>query len=591
MFLQQLGAVLYRCCKNKDFKHGLPLHAAVIKIGFESDLYLGNHLINMYAKCGVLSDSQHLFDSMPNRNLVSWSAIISGYVQADKPLKAMEIFSQMPLQPNEYIYASVITACASLSALVQGKQVHAHSLKSGYKYISFVSNSLLSMYMKCGLFDDAFSIFSNISAPNVVAYNAMITGFAENLQPEKGLELFKLMNQQGLQRDRFSFVAVLGICCDKEDLETGRSLHCQTIKLGLDTSAFVGNVLMTIYSKCGSIGSVESVFWSIKEKDVISWNTFIVACSHFGDHAKALMVYREMENACVIHPDDFTLSGVLTACAELASIRHGSQMHTHLIRSKPNLDIGVCNALINMYAKCGAIELALRLFHSIPNRNLVSYNTMIMGLGNHGRGQTALEIFKQMKTWGLSPDSITFIGVLTACSHAGLVDAGLIYFDSMKETYGISPQLEHLSCLVDMLGRAGRLEVAERYIEMFSFGNDLIIWGSLLSSCRLHKNVVVGERVAKRLLELQPTVSSPYVLLSNLYALNGRWNDVAEARKMLKGCGVKKEPGHSMIEIEGGTVKFTVGDFSHKRIEEVREILGTLNFQAEEFNLQVSSSS
>ncbi|KAM0939064.1 putative tetratricopeptide-like helical domain superfamily [Dioscorea sansibarensis] len=533
MFLQRLGAVLYQCCKNKDFKHGLPLHAVVIKIGFESDLYLGNHLINMYAKCGVLSDALHLFESMPNRNVVSWSAIISGYVQAEKTLKAMEIFSQMPLLPNEYIYASVISACASLSALAQGKQ---------------------------------------------------------NLQPEKGLELFKLMNEQGLQPDRFSFVAVLGICCNKEDLEGGRSLHCQTIKLGLDTSAFVGNVLMTIYSKCGSIGLVESAFWSIKEKDVISWNTFIVACSHFGDHAKALMVYREMENACDVHPDDFTLSGALTACAELASIRHGSQIHTHLIRSKLNLDMGVCNALINMYAKCGAIELGLRLFHSIPNPNLVSYNTMIMGLGNHGRGQTALEMFRQMKTQGFSPDSVTFVGVLTACSHAGLVDAGLIYFDSMKETYGISPQLKHLSCLVDMLGRAGKLEVAERYIEMFPFGNDLIIWGSLLSSCRLHKNVVIGERVAKRLLELQPSVSSPYVLLSNLYASNRRWNDVAEARKMLKGSGVKKEPGYSMIEIKGATEKFTVGDFSHKRIEEVEEILGTLNFQAEEFNLQVSSS-
>lgn len=414
------------------------------------------------------------------------------------------------------------------------------------------------------------------------------TGFAENLQLEKGLELFRLMNQRGLHPDQFSYVAAYGICTSLEDLKTGQGLHCQTIKLGLDRSAFVGNVILTMYSRCGSMDELERVFQSITERDAITCTTYIVACSHCGEHAKGLMVYREMEvmeNAFGIRPDDFALSSALSACAELASIHYGRQIHSRLIRTRIDLDVGVNNAIINMYAKCGCITYANHAFEHLLNRNLVSWNTMIIGLGNHGYGKSAVEIFEQMKTAGVKPDSVTFIGLLTACSHAGLVDEGLAYYNSMKEVHSISPKIEHVSCLVDMLGRAGRLEEAEVYVKASRFENDLVIWGSLLSSCWLHRDVVVGERVARKMLELQPSTSSPYVLLSNLYASDGRWDGVAEARRLLKGSGVKKEPGHSLIEIKGINEKFTAGDFSHARIEEITEILNSLNLRTKKFHL------
>ncbi|XP_038990197.1 pentatricopeptide repeat-containing protein At3g53360, mitochondrial isoform X1 [Phoenix dactylifera] len=588
MILKRLGALLQQCSKTKASNHGAAVHAVIIKMGLGSDLVLSNHLINMYAKCNNFKAAHKVFDEMPNRNLVSWSAMIAGYDQSGNPLMALNLFARMQLLPNEYIYASVLSACASILALNQGKQVHAHSLKSGYDNVSFVFNSLMSMYMKCGCFDDAFIIFSSVSEPNSISYNAMITGFAESSQLEKGLELFRLMNQRGLHPDQFSCVAVCGICTTLEDLETGRELHCQTIKLGVDSSAFVGNVILTMYSRCGSMEEVERVFRSITKKDVITCNTYIVACSHCGQPAKGLMVYREMEemeNAFGIRPDDFTLASALAACAELASIQYGHQIHARLIRTRIHLDVGVGNSVINMYAKCGCIAYAHHVFQRLLNRNLVSWNTMIVGLGNHGYGKNAVEIFEQMKTAGVQPDSVTFIGLLTACSHAGLVDQGLAYYNSMQEIHSISPKIEHLSCLVDMLGRAGRLEEAEVYVKVSSFVNDLVIWGSLLSSCRLHKDVIVGERVARKLLELQPSTSSPYVLLSNLYALDGRWDGVAEARRLLKGSGVKKEPGHSLIQIKGISEKFTAGDFSHARIEEIVETLDNLNLKAKRFHL------
>ncbi|KAJ4966158.1 hypothetical protein NE237_018007 [Protea cynaroides] len=583
--VQSFGFLLHQCSKARAFRHGQPLHAAIIKTGNQADIFLSNHVLNMYAKCDDINAARQAFDEMSERNLVSWSALISGYDQAEEPAMAINLFSMMPTEPNEYIYASVISACASLLASTQGKQVHAQTLKSGYMPISFVSNSLISMYMNCGLCNDASSIFTSISEPNSVAYNAMITGFAENMQPERAFEVFKLMHQQGVVPDRLTFVGILGICNDKEHLWRGMELHCQSIKLGLETTAFVGNVILTMYSRCKLIEEAEKTFEAIEKKDVISWNTLITACSHCEDYAKSLRIFREMGNAVGIKPDDFTFASALAASAGLSSGRHGGQIHAYLIRTRPNQDVGVGNALMNMYAKCGCIEYAKSVFNRMIHRNLVSWNTVIAAFGNHGLGREAIELFEQMNSKGLHPDSVTFVGLLIACNHAGLLDEGRAYFKSMKEVYGISPEIEHVSCLIDLLGRAGKLEEAEELMKRFSFGNDVVILGSLLSACRLHGDVVVGERVASQLMELQPVTSSPYVLLSSLYASDGRWDGVAEAWKMLKGSTVKKEPGHSLIEVKGTIEKFTVGDFSHSRMEEMKDILGSLGWAVRQASL------
>ncbi|XP_059634615.1 pentatricopeptide repeat-containing protein At1g11290, chloroplastic-like isoform X2 [Cornus florida] len=539
----------------------------------------------MYAKCGNIVFARKVFEEMSERNLVTWSAMISGYDQSAEPLMAIDLFSQMRLVPNEYIFASAISACASLFARTQGQQIHAQSMKLGYSSISFVSNSLISMYMKCGGFKDALSVFSGISEPNRVSYNALITGLVENQQPESGFEVFKLMYQRGLIPDRFTFVGVLGICTSADDMWGGMELHCQTVKLNLDSTAFIGNVIITMYSKFNLVEEAMKAFELIEEKDVISWNTLITACSHCDHYAKGLSVFNKMTKENGIMPDDFTYASALAACAGLASIRHGSQIHAHLIRTRLDEDVGVSNALLNMYAKCGCIGYAYTVFNQVKCRNVVSWNSIIAGFGNHGLGEKALELFEQMKERCLQPDSVTFVGLLTACNHAGLVDKGQAYFNSMSEIYGIAPSVEHLSCLIDLLGRAGRLNEAEEYIEKFPFGHDPVILGSLLSSCRLHGDVVIGERLARRLLKREPVTTSSYVLLSNLYASDGMWDAVAEARKMLKGSGLKKEPGHSLLEVKGIVEKFTVGDFSHSKIEEIVDILKTFSWAGDEVSL------
>lgn len=587
MIREAIGSLLHRCSKIKAFRHGLPLHAAALKTGFESDIIIANHTLNMYAKCGSITSARRVFDEMSERNLVSWSAMISGCDQVGEHTIALDLFSKMRLVPNEYIFASVISACASLVALLEGQQIHAQSLKSGYAYASYVSNSLISMYMKCGRCSDALSVYNSTSEPNSVSYNALIAGFVENQLLEKGFEVFKLMLQQGFVPDRFSFVEALEICTDSDDLLTGTVLHAQTIKLELDSTPFIGNVIISMYSRFNLINEAEKVFRLIKEKDVISWNTFIAACSHCVDHAKGLSVFKEMANGYGVRPDDFTFASVLAACAGLASIRHGKQIHANLIRTMLYQDVGVGNALVNMYAKCGSVEYAYNVFNKMLCHNTFSWNTMIAGFANHGLGGRAIDLFEEMKAMGLKPDSVTFVGLLMACNHAGLVDKGKVLFNLMEETYGITPNIQHFSCLIDMFGRAGRLTEAEEYIKKFPFGHDPVVLGSLLSACRLHGDVVIGERLARQLLKIQPMTSSPYVLLANLYASDEMWGDVAEARYMLKGSQLRKAPGHSLIEVKGNFEKFTIGDFSHSRIDGIKDILRTLNWAVREVSLVI----
>ncbi|KAF7837997.1 pentatricopeptide repeat-containing protein [Senna tora] len=580
MMPEAIASLLHHCSKAKDFRLGLSLHASVLKIGLQSDVFISNHVLNMYAKCGYISIARRLFDEMPKRNLVSWSAMVSGYDQCGEHWAALKLFSKLRFACNEYIFASAVSACASLAALELGQQIHVQTIKHGYEPISFVSNSLISMYMKCGKCRYALSVYDNAMDPNSVSYNALITGYIENHELEKGFEVFKHMYNKGLVPDSFTFVGLLGFCAESNDFRKGMLLHCQTIKLKLDSTPLIGNVIMAMYAKCNFIEEAEKAFRLIKYKDIISWNTIISAYSRSDDQAEeCLKLFKEMRNEGNTRPDDFTFTSILAACALNASIRQGKEIHAYLVRTRESQDIGVSNALVNMYAKSGSIEYANNVFNKMSHRNLISWNTMIAAFGNHGLGDRAVEVFEQMKARGIKPDSVTFVGLLIACNHSGLVDKGQSYFNSMKEEYGIAPNVEHFSCLVDMLGRAGRLYEADEYMKKFNHWNDPVVLGSLLSACRLHGNIAIGERLARQLLQVQPlTSSSPYVLLSNLYASDEKWNDVANARKMLKDSGLRKETGYSLVELKGNYEKFTIGDFSHIRLEEIKNVLRTLNW-------------
>ncbi|GMH01285.1 hypothetical protein Nepgr_003124 [Nepenthes gracilis] len=290
---ESVGFLLHRCSDLKALRAGLSLHAAVLKSGMQSHTVVANHVINMYAKCGRINSAHQVFDEMRERNLVSWAALICGYDQSHEPLVAIQLYSRMPLAPNEFVLASVISACASVGSLVHGQRAHARALKLGYAPISFVSNALISLYMKCGLCDGALAVFGcSTLVPNSISHNTLLAGFVENGQPARGLEVFESMCRHGFIPDRFSFAGALGACTDAVNLQGGLQLHCQTMKLKLDSTAFVGNTIMSMYSKFDLIEQVEKVFMEIEEKDIISWNTLIAACSQCDNYLKGLSFFK-----------------------------------------------------------------------------------------------------------------------------------------------------------------------------------------------------------------------------------------------------------------------------------------------------------
>ncbi|KAG8376381.1 hypothetical protein BUALT_Bualt09G0057500 [Buddleja alternifolia] len=570
----------------KGFRRGVSLHADAIKAGTQAETFIGNHILNFYAKCDHTSCARQVFDEMSHRNLVTWSAMISGYNQSSRPNSAIGLFGKMQkyFRPNEFVFASALSSCSVVKDVNLGQQIHAQALKLGHSFVSFVRNSLILMYMKCRICSDALSIFTDTGSgfPTLVSYNIAITGLVEDKKHKKGTDLFKIMCRQGLVPDRFTFAGLLGSGEPVFDLSVVMQLHCQMVKFGLDYMAFSGNVLITLYSKCNLTEESKNVFRSIVEKDAISWNTFIAACCRCEDNINALGVFREMLKDYNVRPDDFTYASVLSAAAGQASMRHGKEIHACLIRTSPHCDVGVGNALVNMYAKSGSINAGYTIFKQMEIHNLVSWNSIISGFANQGLAKKAISLFEEMMRTGLKPDSVTFLELLTACNHSGLLNEGQALFNSMSTVYGINPNSEHLCCLVDLLGRAGRVNKAEEYTRKYSTGDDVVVLGCLLSACRMHGSVNVGERTGKRLLELHPITTSPYVLLSNLYASDRRWDGVAGARKMLQVSGLKKEAAYSMIEVKGSVEKFIIGDFSHSRMDDILNLLKTLSGMKDE---------
>ncbi|KAL3644179.1 hypothetical protein CASFOL_012111 [Castilleja foliolosa] len=580
MILKHLSSILYSCSKKRAFRRGISLHAVAIKTGRHSEIVISNHILNLYAKCGRLESAHNMFDEMPERNLVTWSAMISGYDQSKQPHSALQIFVQMLRfhDPNEFVFASALSSCSAIKDLNLGQQIHALALKSDHASVPFVHSSLIMMYTKCGNFDDASLVFT-VSEPKsstLVAYNVAISGLVKNNQPDKAIEMFIGMSREGLVPDRFTFAALIGPGEPIYDLSVVMQLHCQMIKLRLACKPFSGNVLIILYSRFNLIEESEKAFRSIVKKDAISWNTAIVVFCRFDENCKALSVFREMVMRNKAWPDDYTYAAVLSAAAGQASMRNGKEIHAFLIRRKPDWDVGVENALINMYAKSGSLSSAYAIFERMRDRNLVSWNSIIAAFTYHGLAEKAIESFAEMMRMGLKPDYVTFLEILTACNHSGLVNEGETIFNSMVVVYGINPSVEHICCLVDLLGRAGRVNEAEEYMHKYSSGDDLVVLGSLLSARRLHGGVSGGEEIANQLLALDPITTSPYVLLSNLYASNRNWDGVFGVRMMQQINGLKKEAGRSVIEVKGSVEKFTVGNFSHLRMDEMVSLLTNL---------------
>ncbi|KAG7955933.1 hypothetical protein I3843_11G099100 [Carya illinoinensis] len=473
---------------------------------------------------------------------------------------------------------SLLKRCKSMEEF---KQVHAQMLKLGLLCDSFCSNNLVAScaLSNWGSMDYACSIFRQIEDPDTFVFNTMIRGHAKDASFEEAFLLYYEMFDRGIEPDNFTYPALLKACAQRRALEKGMQIHGHIFKLGLEVDVFVQNSLISMYGKCGKIELACAVFELMDQKSVASWSAIIGAHASLGLWCEGLMLFGEMNREGCWRAEESTLVSVLSACTHLGSFDLGRCTHGSLLRNISGINVIVETSLIDMYVKCGSLEKGLSIFQNMAKKNQFSYTVMISGLAMHGRGREALRVFSEMFEEGMIPDDVVYVGLLSACSHAGLVKEGLQCFDRMKYKHGIDPTIQHYGCLVDLMGQAGMLNEAFELINSMPIEPNDVVWRSLLSACKVHHNLELGEIAAKNLGQLKSHNPSDYVILSNMYARAQRWEDVARIRTEMVDKGIEQKPGCSLVEVKRKVHKFVSQDMSHPQCHGIHEMIHQMEWQ------------
>ncbi|KAG8644740.1 hypothetical protein MANES_11G160300v8 [Manihot esculenta] len=543
-FATVLGALADKAIVEK----GVQVHTMVIKNGFDTSIYVCNSLINMYSKSGMVRDARAVFDSMVDRNDVSWNTMVAGYVTNGLHLEAFEMFYYLRLggvKLTSMIFASIIKSCANIEELGFARQLQCQALKGGFEFALNVRTALMVAYSKCKDMDAAFKIFSTMHGiRNVVSWTAMIGGYLQNGTAEQAVHLFCQMSREGIRPNDYTISTILAA----QPVISPFEVHAQAIKSNYEKSPSVGTALLDAYVMLGNIVGASKVFERIDEKDIVAWSAMVAGYAQMGDTEGSVKIFIQMVKDGV-EPNEYTFSSVINACCSpTAAVEQGKQLHAWSIKLRFNDALCVSSSLVTMYAKRGDIDSANEVFKRQRVRDLVSWNSMVSGYAQHGNGRKSLEVFKDMQKQNLEIDGVTFIGVISACTHAGLVDEGQRYFNMMVKDHHIEPTMEHYSCMVDLYSRAGMLGKAMDIINAMPFPAGATVWRTLLAASCVHRNLELGKLAAEKLISLQPQDSAAYVLLSNIYAAAGNWKEKNKIRKLMDERKVKKEAGYSWIE-------------------------------------------
>ncbi|KAL5568630.1 hypothetical protein UlMin_025205 [Ulmus minor] len=465
--------------------------------------------------------------------------------------------------------------CARTGAIMEGKACHSTFIRIGYQENTLTSNMLINMYSKCGFFDCARKVFDEMPERSIVSWNTMIGTLSRSGEEEEAFGLFVQMRREGTQFSEFTVSSVLCACAGKCAVFECRQLHGFAIKASLDSNVFVGTALLDVYAKCGLLKEASSVFECMPERSAVTWSSMVAGTVQNALYEEALVLFHKAQ-VMGLEANQFTISSAICACAGLASLIEGKQMHAVVSKTGFGSNTFVASSLIDMYGKCGSIKEAYSVFRFVEERSIVLWNSIISALARHAHSLEVMILFEKMQQMGIFPDEVTYISVLSACSHMGLVDKGRKYFDLMKTDHNLSPNVVNYSTMVDILGRAGLIDEAHNLIESMPFEATASMWGSLLASCRSHGNLHLAEVAAEHLFELEPDNAGNHILLSNIYAANKKWEEVARTRKTLKESEVKKEKGISWIEIKHRVHSFMVREMNHPRITEIYSKLDNL---------------
>ncbi|KAG4921508.1 hypothetical protein GLYMA_18G151600v4 [Glycine max] len=574
-----ISVALKACALGVNICFGELLHGFSVKSGLIHSVFVSSALIDMYMKVGKIEQGCRVFEKMMTRNVVSWTAIIAGLVHAGYNMEGLLYFSEMwrsKVGYDSHTFAIALKASADSSLLHHGKAIHTQTIKQGFDESSFVINTLATMYNKCGKPDYVMRLFEKMRMPDVVSWTTLISTYVQMGEEEHAVEAFKRMRKSYVSPNKYTFAAVISSCANLAAAKWGEQIHGHVLRLGLVNALSVANSIITLYSKCGLLKSASLVFHGITRKDIISWSTIISVYSQ-GGYAKEAFDYLSWMRREGPKPNEFALSSVLSVCGSMALLEQGKQVHAHLLCIGIDHEAMVHSAIISMYSKCGSVQEASKIFNGMKINDIISWTAMINGYAEHGYSQEAINLFEKISSVGLKPDYVMFIGVLTACNHAGMVDLGFYYFMLMTNVYRISPSKEHYGCLIDLLCRAGRLSEAEHIIRSMPFHTDDVVWSTLLRACRVHGDVDRGRWTAEQLLQLDPNSAGTHITLANIYAAKGRWKEAAHIRKLMKSKGVIKERGWSWVNVNDQLNAFVAGDQAHPQSEHITTVLKLLS--------------
>ncbi|KAF7123523.1 hypothetical protein RHSIM_Rhsim12G0156900 [Rhododendron simsii] len=540
-------SVLTACAGPAMVKEAIQIHCWILKTGLYSDAVVKASLIKMYSKIGEFVLSEVVFKETEDlKQLGIWGVMISAFARNESYRKAIDMFQRMlyeGLKPDEFCSSCIISIVYLLNF---GWQIHCYTVKAGLVLYVSVGSALCTMYSKFGSLVESYEVFQQIVEKDNVSWTSMISGFAENGHANQAFQLFREMLFEKNEPDEVTLAAVLTACSVIQSLNTGKEVHGYTLRRGMDKKILVCGALVNMYSKCGALDMAKKVFDMMPVKDQVSYSSLVSGYAQNGCIEEALLLFHEAQMT-ELEIDSFTLSSVLGAVSLLNRLRIGTQLHAHILKMGLESDVSVGSSLIMLYSKCGSIDDCHKAFNGIKEHDLISWTSMITSYAQHGKGTEALSFYEVMRKSGIKPDSVTFVGVLCACSHSGLVEEGYYHLNSMVKDYGIEPGYRHYACMVDLLGRSGRLKEAESFITNMPIKPDSLVWEMLLAACKMHGDIELGRLAARKVMELEPCDTGAYISLSNICADVGQWEEVLKIRSEMKGTGAKKDPGWSSV--------------------------------------------
>ncbi|XP_010255012.1 PREDICTED: pentatricopeptide repeat-containing protein At1g20230-like [Nelumbo nucifera] len=569
--------------------------------------------IKSYVNSGDLGCALQLFNKIPVPDLRSWTILITTHTKQGFPKEALKLYAELRLrkvEPDKLVLLAAVKACAASAHLANAMQIHEDAIRFGFSSDLLLGNALIDMYGKCNFFQGARKVFDEMPTKDVISWTSISACYVNCGLPGEALQVVRAMGSTGMKPNSVTVSSILPAISDLKYLNLGREIHGFVLRNGMSQNVFVTSGLVDMYANCFSLHQAQLVFDNMSKRDIVSWNVIITAHFSNGGCEKAVNLFHRMRSegvnlnsaswnavisGCIQHgkteqalyllaqmqdsgfkPNHVTIASLLPACTNLESLRGGKQIHAYSFRHRFIEDIMIATAMILMYAKCGDLELSQRVFSELPRRDTVAWNTIIMANSMHGNGKEALLLFQKMIDSGIKPNSVTFTGVLSGCSHSQLVQEAHSIFYSMSGNYLIEPDADHYSCMVDVLSRSGYLEEAYEFIQKMPIEPTASAWGALLGACRVYKNVELGQVAANKLFEIEPENPGNYILLSNIFVSAKMWLDASKIRKLMRDRGVTKAPGCSWVQVKNRVHTFVVGDKRNEQSNEIYRFLDEL---------------